>query len=122
MDLKDPATLDYDEKTRLSRARERCPHLAALARHVTEFAKILTGLRGDQQWPGTTWPQSPPADVPAPIVRALCAQRPKNTKPGPSPRSAILEKALARERRLGDLNPGWAQAQTALAVRRHRPD
>src|SRR5215469_10294080 len=25
-------------------------------------------------------------------------------------------------RRLGDLNPGWARTQTALAVRRHRPD
>ena len=29
---------------------------------------------------------------------------------------------LLSERRLGDLNPGWARTQTALAVRRHRPD
>ena len=29
-------------------ARERCPHLDALAGHVTGFAKILTGLHGDR--------------------------------------------------------------------------
>jgi hypothetical protein len=28
--------------------RGQCPHLDALAGHVTEFAKILTGLRGEQ--------------------------------------------------------------------------
>jgi hypothetical protein len=28
--------------------RARCPHLDALASHVTEFAKILTGRRGPQ--------------------------------------------------------------------------
>jgi transposase len=27
---------------------ERCPHLDALAGHVTEFAKILTSLHGDR--------------------------------------------------------------------------
>jgi hypothetical protein len=32
-------------------------------------------------------------------------------------------RVVAREgRRLGDLNPGWDRSQTALAVRRHRPD
>ncbi len=46
--LTDPANLDDDEKDKLAQARERCPHLDALAGHVTEFAKILTGLRGDQ--------------------------------------------------------------------------
>jgi transposase len=46
--LKDPDTLDDDDKARLARARERCPHLDALAGHVTEFAKILTGLHGDR--------------------------------------------------------------------------
>ncbi len=46
--LKDPDSLDDDEKARLARARERCPHLDALAGHVTEFAKILTGLHGDR--------------------------------------------------------------------------
>ena len=29
--------------------RAQCPHLDALAAHVTEFAKILTGPRGEQQ-------------------------------------------------------------------------
>ena len=28
--------------------RARCPHLDALADHVTEFAKILTGRHGDR--------------------------------------------------------------------------
>jgi hypothetical protein len=30
--------------------------------------------------------------------------------------------AVVRARRLRDLNPGWGLTQTALAVRRHRPD
>jgi hypothetical protein len=41
----DPDNLD-DEKVKLAEARECCPHLSALAGHVTEFAKILTGLHG----------------------------------------------------------------------------
>jgi transposase len=45
--LKDPDSLHDDEKARLARARQRCPHLDGLAGHVTEFAKILTGLHGD---------------------------------------------------------------------------
>jgi transposase len=46
--LADPATLDDTGKAALARARQRCPHLDALAGHVTEFAKILTGLHGDR--------------------------------------------------------------------------
>jgi transposase len=46
--LTDPDNLGDDEKARLARARERCPHLDALAGHVTRFAKILTGLHGGQ--------------------------------------------------------------------------
>jgi transposase len=46
--LTDPENLGDDEKEKLARARERCPHLDALAGHVTEFAKILTGLHGDR--------------------------------------------------------------------------
>jgi transposase len=46
--LKHPDNLDDDEKSKLARARERCPHLDALAGHVTEFAKILTGRHGDR--------------------------------------------------------------------------
>ena len=42
----DPRNLDDDEKAKLTQARERCPHLDALAAHVTEFAKILTTLDG----------------------------------------------------------------------------
>jgi hypothetical protein len=46
--LRDPESLDDEEKADLSRVRERCPHLDALAGHVTEFAKILTGLHGNR--------------------------------------------------------------------------
>ena len=46
--LTDPENLDDDGKRELARAREQCPHLDALARHVAEFAKMLTGLHGDR--------------------------------------------------------------------------
>jgi hypothetical protein len=46
--LRDPDTLDNDEKSQLTQIRDRCPHLDALAGQVTEFAKILTGLKGSQ--------------------------------------------------------------------------
>ena len=46
--LRDPATLDDDEQASLNAVRAQCPHLDALASHVTEFAKILTGRRGEQ--------------------------------------------------------------------------
>jgi transposase len=44
----DPDNLDDDQKAGLARARQRCPDLDALAGHVTEFAKILTGRHGDR--------------------------------------------------------------------------
>ncbi|HZR49209.1 MAG TPA: transposase, partial [Streptosporangiaceae bacterium] len=37
-----------EKKAKLSQIRGRCSHLDALAGHVTEFAKILTGLHGDR--------------------------------------------------------------------------
>jgi transposase len=43
-----PDNLTDHDKASLARARDRCPHLDALARHVTAFAKILTGLHGDR--------------------------------------------------------------------------
>ena len=46
--LRDPASLDDDEQASLNDVRAQCPHLDALSRHVTEFAKILTGRRGEQ--------------------------------------------------------------------------
>jgi hypothetical protein len=59
--LTDPDNLDDDEKEKLATARERCPHLDALAGHVTEFAKILTractataSTHGSPPWRETT--------------------------------------------------------------------
>jgi transposase len=43
-----PDNLDDDGKRELDRARGKCPHLDALARHVAGFAKMLTGLHGDR--------------------------------------------------------------------------
>jgi transposase len=43
-----PENLDDQDTSALARARGQCPHLDALARHVAEFAKMLTGLHGDR--------------------------------------------------------------------------
>ena len=44
--LTDPAALDPAGAAALAAIRARCPELDALTRHVTGFAKILTGRRG----------------------------------------------------------------------------
>jgi transposase len=44
--LTDPANLGEDDQRKLADVRVRCPHLDALARHVTGFAKLLTGRHG----------------------------------------------------------------------------
>ena len=41
-----PDRLTEADTSQLTQARARCPHLDALAGHVTEFAKILTGRHG----------------------------------------------------------------------------
>ncbi len=46
--LRDPDSLHEDDKLKLKQIQDRCPHLDALAGHVTEFAKILTGRHGDR--------------------------------------------------------------------------
>jgi transposase len=46
--LTSPENLDDQDKHELARARGKCPHLDALARHVAGFAKMLTGLHGDR--------------------------------------------------------------------------
>jgi transposase len=43
-----PDNLHDQDQRDLARARGQCPHLDALAGHVTEFAKMLTGLHGDR--------------------------------------------------------------------------
>jgi transposase len=46
--LRRPDTLKTEEKDDLEQARDRCPHLNALAGYVTDFAIMLTGLHGDR--------------------------------------------------------------------------
>jgi transposase len=46
--LTSPDNLDRDDTRELARARARCRHLDALAGHVAEFAKMLTGRHGDR--------------------------------------------------------------------------
>jgi transposase len=46
--LTDPARLGEHEQAQLAAVLGRCPELHALAGHVTEFAKMLTGRLGDR--------------------------------------------------------------------------
>ncbi len=46
--LRHPDHLDPDEHVKLKQVRASCPHLDAVAGHVTTFAKMLTGRHGDQ--------------------------------------------------------------------------
>jgi len=50
--LSRPASLSADEQAQLAGIRARCPHLNTLARHVTSFAEMMTGLHGHhlEQW------------------------------------------------------------------------
>ena len=68
--LRDPGTLQEDEKAKLAQIRDRCPHLDALAGHVTEFAKILTGRHGDRldAWITAVKPMTSPTCTPSPAA------------------------------------------------------
>jgi Transposase len=46
--LRHPDTLDADEQVKLKQVLARCPHLDALAGHVTAFAEMLTGRHGER--------------------------------------------------------------------------
>ncbi len=46
--LRHPDNLDADEQVKLKQARASCPHLDAVAEHVTAFAQMLTGRHGDR--------------------------------------------------------------------------
>jgi transposase len=46
--LRHPASLNAGEQASLQDIRARCPHLDALAGHISEFARILTGLHGER--------------------------------------------------------------------------
>ena len=46
--LSQPGSLDEDERLKLKAARDRCPHVNALAGHVAAFAEILTGRHGER--------------------------------------------------------------------------
>ena len=46
--LRHPDNLDPDEQVQLKDIRARCPHLDALAGHVTTFAEMLTGRHGER--------------------------------------------------------------------------
>jgi transposase len=47
--LSRPASLDPGEQAQLDDIRARCPHLDALARHVTSFAEMMTRRSGAQE-------------------------------------------------------------------------
>jgi hypothetical protein len=51
--LRDPATLSEDEQVRLNDVRARCPHLDALAGHVTGFARFSPSASVTVSAPGS---------------------------------------------------------------------
>jgi transposase len=46
--LRHPDTLDADDQVKLKHVLARCPHLDAIAGHVTAFADMLTGRHGER--------------------------------------------------------------------------
>ena len=50
--LSRPASLDPGERAQLDDIRARCPHIDALAAHVTSFAEMMTNRTGEQELPG----------------------------------------------------------------------
>ena len=50
--LSRPASLDPGEQAQLAGIRARCPHLDALAAHVTSFAEMMTNRTGEQELAG----------------------------------------------------------------------
>jgi transposase len=50
--LSRPASLDPGEHTQLAAIRAHCPHINALAAHVTSFAEMMTSRTGDRQLEG----------------------------------------------------------------------
>jgi len=50
--LSRPASLDPGEHAQLAGIRARCPHLDALAAHVTSFAEMMTNRTGEQELSG----------------------------------------------------------------------
>jgi transposase len=47
--LSRPASLNPAERARLAGIRARCPHIDALAAHITSFAEMMTNRTGEQQ-------------------------------------------------------------------------
>ena len=50
--LSRPASLDPGEHAQLAGIRARCPHIDALAAHVTSFAEMMTNRTGEQELSG----------------------------------------------------------------------
>jgi transposase len=46
--LRHPDRLDSNDQVKLKEVRAACPHLDALAAHITAFAEMLTGRHGDR--------------------------------------------------------------------------
>jgi transposase len=46
--LRHPDSLDADEQLKRKQVLARCPHLEALASHVTAFAELMTGRHGER--------------------------------------------------------------------------
>jgi hypothetical protein len=73
-----------------------------------------------------TFPRAPPRTVQVQrsgtLVPTMCPPWNKKDTGLPMMRGNRIKENPVQKRRLGDLNSGWDHSQTALAVRRHRPD
>jgi hypothetical protein len=65
-----PGNLDAGEQLKLNEIRAACPHLDALRGHVEEFAKMITGLRGDRldAWNAAVRTDACPTCTPSPTA------------------------------------------------------
>jgi transposase len=50
--LSRPASLNPGDRAQLAGIRARCPHIDALAAHITSFAEMMTNRTGEQHLPG----------------------------------------------------------------------
>ena len=46
--LRHPDPRDHDDQLKVKQARAQCPHLDALADHISGFAEIMAGRHGER--------------------------------------------------------------------------
>ena len=112
--LSRPASLDAGEQAQLAGIHDRCPHLNALAAHVSSFAEMMTRRRGQQR----TGRLARRRRGRRPARTALLRQR---HPPRPARRHQRAHPALQLRRRRGQRQPDQDDQTTDVRPRRLRP-